>query len=300
MLFGKYHIVIFREKSGTSRNLRMRGLSGVLFFLCTAGLVAGNLWLWHSYRESQTLRSRLTEAERTIEEQHTHLTGMISRLAGLQEDLERVQQFDSKLRLMMNMESDPVEVGAVGGPGREEFGAYLPVHRRELMMRRMNAFLKQLAEETRLEEVRQQELLHSLRENQEVLASMPSIWPAEGFISSRFGPRPSPFTGRGGEFHKGLDISARTGTPIHAPGKAVVAFAGEDGAYGNSVILRHGAGITTRYAHMQRVAVKDGQQVRRGDLIGYVGSTGRSTGPHLHYEVRLNGVHVDPMRYILN
>lgn len=301
MLFGKYHIVIFREKSGTSRNLRMRGVSGLLLFLCIVGLIGGNIWLWQNYRDSLTLRSRLSEAERTIEDQNTHLTAMVSKLTGLQNDLDRVQQFDSKLRLMMNMERDPTDVSAMGGPGSDSFSrTYLPIHRQELMVRKMNVFLKQLAVETQLEEVRQQELLRTLRKNRDVLASMPSIWPIEGFITSRFGNRPSPFTGRGGEFHKGLDISARIGTPIYAPGKGTVTFAGTDGGYGNSVIIQHGSGITTRYAHMQRFVVKDGQQVKRGDIIGYVGTTGRTTGPHLHYEVRLNGANVDPMRYILN
>jgi murein DD-endopeptidase MepM/ murein hydrolase activator NlpD len=151
----------------------------------------------------------------------------------------------------------------------------------------------------RLEEVTQQELLRVLRENRDAIASMPTIWPVDGFISSPFGVRSSSFSGRS-EFHKGLDIRARIGTPITAPGRGGVSMAGGDGAYGLSVELQHSRAITTKYGHMQRIVVREGQQVKRGDVIGFVGTTGRSTGPHLHYEVKINGVQVNPMRYILN
>ena len=96
------------------------------------------------------------------------------------------------------------------------------------------------------------------------------------------------------------DIAARMGTPIHAPARGVVTAAGTDGAYGISVDLNHGGGLTTKYAHMSKLAVKSGQTVERGDVIGYVGRTGRATGPHLHYEVRLNGVPTNPYAYLLN
>ena len=193
------------------------------------------------------------------------------------------------------MEKDPAEIGDAPG----EFSrAYLPLHRQELAARKMQEFLDRLSESTRLEEVRQQDILRAMRDNRNVLATMPSIWPVTGFISSSFGSRMSPF-GRGPQFHKGLDISNRIGTPIIAPADGTVILAGPDGAYGNSVELNHGGGIVTKYAHMQRAIVKPGEWVKRGQVLGYIGLTGRTTGPHLHYEVRLNGVPVNPMRYIL-
>lgn len=299
MLFGKYHIVIFKEKCGTSRNLRFRGGLGLCAFLVVAALIGSNGWLWIQYQKAQSAQSRLDEAERTIEEQNNQMLGMVTRISEVQGDLDRVQQFDAKLRLMMNMERDP-EPTSVGGSRGEDFSReYLPLHRQELMVRKMNNFLKQLTGDIRLEEVRQQELLQTLRTNREVLATIPSVWPIEGFITSRFGSRPDPFTGRN-EHHKGLDISARMGTPIYAPGKGTVTFSGVENGYGNTIVLQHGGGITTRYAHMSRRAVNEGQTVQRGQILGYVGSTGRSSGPHLHYEVRLNGANVDPLRYILN
>lgn len=299
MLFGKYHLVIFKEKCGSTRNLRFRGCFGLLAAVLVVALAAGNCWLLVERQKVGNAQGRLEAAEQTIEEQNNQILALTTRIAEVQNDLDRVRQFDAKLRLMMNMESDP-ETTSVGGSRDETLALeYLPLRRHDAMVRKMNTFLKQLSGDIRLEEVRQQELLHKLRANREALASVPSIWPIEGFITSRFGGRADPFTGRN-EQHKGIDISARTGTPIYAPGKGTVIFSGVENGYGNSVLVQHGGGITTRYAHMSRRAVTEGQTVQRGDVLGYVGSTGRSSGPHLHYEVRLNGVNVDPLRYILN
>ena len=295
MFFGKYHIVIFKEGRSGSRNLYLRGWLGVLACLCVAALVGCNVWLWREWLDARHLEEDLATAQRVGEEQRRPTVNLAERITAASRDLLRIQRFDSKLRLMMNMEKDPTEVG--DGPG--DFSrTYLPLHRQELAARKMQEFLGRLSEATRLEEVRQQDLLRALRENRNILASMPSIWPVTGFVSSSFGGRSSPF-GRGGQFHKGLDISNRMGTPVVAPAEGTVIMAARDGAYGNSVEIDHGGGIVTKYAHLQRATVKPGQWVRRGEVLGHVGMTGRTTGPHLHYEVRLNGVPVNPMRYIL-
>ena len=295
MLLGKYHIVIFKEGRSGSRNLRMRGWFGFTAGLLILALIACNVWLWRAWLQARHLDENLNNAQRVIEEQRRQIVNLAGRITGVSQDLQRVQRFDSKLWMMMNMEKDPAEVG--GAPG--DFSrAYLPLHRQELAARKMQDFLSHLSESVRLEEVRQQDLLRALRENRDALASMPSIWPVVGFISSSFGGRSSPFGG-GGQFHKGLDISNRMGTPVLAPAQGAVILAARDGAYGNSVEINHGGGIVTKYGHMQRWAVQPGQWVKRGEIIGYIGMSGRTTGPHLHYEVRLNGVPVNPMRYIL-
>ena len=295
MLLGKYHIVIFKEGRSGSRNLRMRGWFGFTAGLLILALIACNVWLWRAWLQARHLDENLNNAQRVIEEQRRQIVNLAGRITGVSQDLQRVQRFDSKLRMMMNMEKDPAEVG--GAPG--DFSrAYLPLHRQELAARKMQDFLSHLSESVRLEEVRQQDLLRALRENRDALASMPSIWPVVGFISSSFGGRSSPFGG-GGQFHKGLDISNRMGTPVLAPAQGAVILAARDGAYGNSVEINHGGGIVTKYGHMQRWAVQPGQWVKRSEIIGYIGMSGRTTGPHLHYEVRLNGVPVNPMRYIL-
>ncbi|MDO5484161.1 MAG: M23 family metallopeptidase, partial [Desulfovibrionaceae bacterium] len=245
--------------------------------------------------DSRHMGEDLGNAQRLLEDQRRQLVNLAERLTSVSRDLLRVQNFDAKLRIMMNMENDPDEVGQEPGDFSR---TYLPLHRQELAARKMQDFLSRLSEAVRLEEVLQQDLLRTLRENRNTLASLPTIWPATGFVSSSFGMRSSPF-GRGRKFHKGLDISNRTGTPIVATAQGTVILAARDGAYGNSVEIDHGGGIVTKYAHLQKFTVQSGQWVRRGQLIGNMGMSGRSTGPHLHYEVRLNGVPVNPMRYIL-
>jgi murein DD-endopeptidase MepM/ murein hydrolase activator NlpD len=129
-------------------------------------------------------------------------------------------------------------------------------------------------------------------------AATPSIWPTKGWLSSAMGKRSDPFTDEQ-KSHQGLDISADKGTPVYATGDATVRTAGYQGAYGNLVELDHGFGLETRYGHLSQFSVKPGARVKRGDLLGKVGATGRATGPHLHYEVRVNGRLLNPLQLLL-
>lgn len=297
MLFGKYHIVILREGKSGSRNLRIRSWQVLLLLLPFLALLAANIWLLHAWRGDMALKDSLRQNNQLAEEQQRQFLNLSGDVANISRDLQRVLRFDAKLRLMMNMENDPADAGS----GLDEFSqVYLPMHRQELALRKMREYLDRLANATRLEEVNQQDLLRILRERRDTLANMPSIWPLNGFVTSSFGMRASPFGGGNRRFHKGLDIVSRIGTPIVAPAQGEVIMSAPDGAYGNSVEINHGSGIVTKYAHMQRCAVQAGQWVKRGEIVGYVGTSGRTTGPHLHYEVRLNGVPVNPMRYILD
>lgn len=141
-------------------------------------------------------------------------------------------------------------------------------------------------------------LFERMASQRDLLGATPSVRPTGGWVSSGFGYRRDPFTGRA-RLHKGMDFGANRGTPVYAPADGVVSFAGREGGYGKIVSIDHGYGIVTRYAHNSRLLVKSGQRVKRWEKISEVGSTGRSSGPHLHYEVRLNGVPVDPEKYIL-
>ena len=127
--------------------------------------------------------------------------------------------------------------------------------------------------------------------------SAPNLWPVEGPVTGSFGERIDPFNGEGA-FHRGIDISASYGQPVIAPADGMVDFADFMGGYGRAIVLDHGHGITTRYGHLANFAVTPGQYVHRGDTIGYVGLSGRSTGPHLHYEVRINETPVNPHKYL--
>lgn len=133
----------------------------------------------------------------------------------------------------------------------------------------------------------------------QLLASTPSIAPVRGILTDGFGGRSDPFTGEQGT-HNAVDISSAVGQAVRAPADGIIVKAEWANGYGNVIYISHGYGYSTRYGHLSAYAAKPGQHVKRGDIIGYVGSTGRSTGPHLHYEVRLNNNPVNPLEYILN
>ncbi|HEX9984555.1 MAG TPA: M23 family metallopeptidase [Thermoanaerobaculia bacterium] len=133
----------------------------------------------------------------------------------------------------------------------------------------------------------------------QLLSSTPSIAPVRGILTDGFGGRSDPFTGESGQ-HNAIDVSAAVGAPVRSPADGIVVKAEWANGYGNVVYLSHGYGYSTRYGHLSQFGVRPGQRIKRGDVIGYVGSTGRSTGPHLHYEVRVNNNPVNPLEYILN
>lgn len=140
-------------------------------------------------------------------------------------------------------------------------------------------------------------LLDQLAEDNQRISHTPSIWPAEGKVTSKFGYRKSPFSGRR-EFHDGLDIANRRNTPIIAAADGAVVYAQYQSGYGKQIMIKHGYGLKTSYSHLSSYAVSSGEKVKKGEVIGYMGSTGWSTGNHLHYMVYRNGVPVDPIDYL--
>ena len=144
-----------------------------------------------------------------------------------------------------------------------------------------------------------QHLIASLSQHKTLLSSVPSVTPVDGWVTSGFGVRMSPFTGESA-YHKGIDVAAAIGTPIYAPADGVVVFSGKKEGFGNFVMMAHGYGVVTGYGHNAQNLVMAGQVVKRGEQLATVGQTGRTTGPHLHYEIWLNGRVVDPKRFIIN
>jgi murein DD-endopeptidase MepM/ murein hydrolase activator NlpD len=164
-------------------------------------------------------------------------------------------------------------------------------------LKEMHHELSELKGAASKQETSLQMLIEYFEDKRSLYASTPLVWPVRGWVTSPFGKRTSPFSGIR-TFHEGLDIAAQTGTPVVAPADGVVIKAGFSTGYGNMVEISHGYGIRTVFGHNSRLNVKVGQQVKRGDVISYAGDTGSSTGPHLHYEVRLNGLPVNPMKYL--
>lgn len=299
LLFKNYHIVIFKDKEGGLRKLQLRGWLSLFFLLVIGGLAAVNYHLWGYYNKSKTLELELADAQRQMRANDNQVLSLMGKLQGLEADIRRVQQFDGKLKVLMNIGGEAIDTDvAVQGEGVLANPDFLSRHR-ELFTRRLHSLVDDLSATIYREEVEQQTLVSFLRNNKDALLSTPSIWPVKGFLTSGFGPRKAPTAGAS-RMHKGLDISNRVGTPIWAPARGTVTLAGRDGAYGICIKIDHGNNIVTRYAHLDKASVNVGDYVQRGDVIGALGNTGRSTGPHLHYEVIVGGVPVNPMNYILN
>lgn len=255
------------------------------------------------------------------------------KLQALETSLERVKTFTTKLKLITNIDGEdramklamgakppanqPVEEfdqpmeqrSKVSELEKEdqEFATKPPMdeQRGELALSEHKDYaslairIDQSIKESQLREQSVLDLWESLSERQSLLTSTPNIRPAKGWFTSRFGYRVSPFTGRS-SLHAGLDIAAAPGSPVYAPADGVVTYAGYDESYGKMVTIDHGYGVSTRFGHTSQIYVQVGQKISRWDVIASVGNTGRSTGPHLHYEVRVNGVPRDPSLYILD
>jgi len=237
-----------------------------------------------------------------IADQRKQIQRFAAKINLLKAEFQRLSDFEKRIRTIANLEKEDDQEGffGIGGFMEEDLNTEIALEKsHNELIRRMHEQTGSL-EVAALDQKDNFENLCDFLEQQIIkMGSTPTIWPTRGYISSAFGYRKSPFTGLR-DFHKGLDIAARIGTPIKATAHGEVTFAGKKGSYGNLVVIDHGHGMVTRYAHMDTIAVKRGDSVKRGNIIGEVGNTGRSTGSHLHYEVHLNGVPVNPQRYILN
>ncbi len=225
------------------------------------------------------------------------------RINELTDQLTELKESNARIKVLANLNVHPgvsVRQG-VGGPDPEI--AALTTNSldaaRKQVIEKMHRDL-QVLELRLVDEQQQSNLLQDyLEEQKAVLNFTPSIRPVRGWISSGYGYRRSPFTGKR-EFHRGLDIVNRKGTPVVATADGRVKFAGHNGGYGKLVVIDHGMGVESKYGHLYRIEVKVGEKVIRGQEIGILGNTGRSTGPHLHYEIVVNKHTVDPRRYFID
>jgi murein DD-endopeptidase MepM/ murein hydrolase activator NlpD len=191
------------------------------------------------------------------------------------------------------------QVIGIGGPEDTRLQNLVKMgeKKQEEEIKEMHEELSRMTAAASNQETSLQLLIEHFEDKRSLYASTPSVWPLRGWVTSSFGRRISPFSGIPA-FHEGMDIAARVGTPVLAPADGVVVKAAFSPGYGNMVEIWHGYGIRTIYGHNSRLNVKEGQHVKRGDVISYTGDTGSSTGPHLHYEVRLNGLPVNPVKYL--
>lgn len=278
-----YAFIVARTSRSRSKirriSIHKRWIKAASALLCLVACVA-LYGLYGMFRVAQHAR---------IEQENTRLRVENEKQRQQLENLEnRVDAIEDTSRRIAEISGAPVQEGE-SNQGTSERGAGGPLIEMDAAaIAEVETRAVQLERELRAYE-------SALRER----ARTPSIWPVvNGETTDSFGGRRDPFGGGSSEFHSGQDISAERGTPVYAAGMATVKFAGTQSGYGLVVILDHGDGITTRYGHLSKIEVVAGQQTARGEMIGRVGSTGRSTGPHLHYEVRINEEAVNPRAYL--
>jgi len=267
------------------------------------------------------------------QEQQARIDSFEGSVGALEEKLSLVEEFERKVRVIANLpgsvaaggaevtEAGPDELGSPspvvprdGQGGDEEFapavldgagrrgsaGPHGPEGRRQGdrvgLLRREAERLGLVADARALS---LKDLVDELEDKHQRLASSPAIWPTRGWLTSGFGKRISPFTGRR-QFHAGIDIASARGTAVVAPARGRVEFVGAKGPLGNTLLIDHGYGVRTQYGHNDKILVKRGDVVERGQKIALVGNTGRSTGPHLHYTVEVNGKAVNPIDFIFD
>jgi len=272
--------------------------------------------------ENQILRAENLELQnrwREAEQKFSHINDELDRVKRLNSNLRHITQLndpDRKLSAIVAPEANrataPEFVGGVATePARAGMGAVGVVGGEGKMIadgdsRRAPAegdgdLIKQLDDLGKKVKVQEQEaraLKSYFEDQQALLAAAPSIWPVRGWVTSDFSVRLDPYTGER-VMHEGLDIATAMGTPVRAPADGTVVFGGVEGGYGHVLVIDHGYGLKSRFGHLSRIDVKVGQKVHRGDYVAAVGNSGRSTGPHLHYEVRVNGVSDNPRKFIL-
>jgi murein DD-endopeptidase MepM/ murein hydrolase activator NlpD len=300
--FKKTTILLVPDATNRVKRFKVPSFLPVFFGLILVSCAAFLVFIIRDYQSMKIHSPQLVRLEKENELQKRQLDQLAKRIDQTTKKLYELKEFDRKLRIMVNLETSEGKKEFQGVGGSDPI-LFQPQHNmaktHKDLVRSMHSAIDNLDSEIALCEKDKTEL-HKFLENQKVLlASTPSIWPTNGWLSSRFGYRISPFTGKK-EFHRGIDIATRMGAPIVAPADGIVLKIYSDHGYGKVLAVSHGYGVITIYAHVNKALVKKGQYVKRGETIALVGNSGRSTGPHLHYEVHLNRVAVDPLRYVLN
>lgn len=295
-----YSILIIHDKADRLSRHKISNVALTVAGFSALAILIASVFMLYNYL---TIRLEMLELSYYKEQnrmQRDQIDIFEKQFKDLSSRLEQMSETNTMICAMLNIETPGgnSELFGIGGTSNGDKDLNLAGDG-EIVAAKLMADMAQLGEESKRQEQSLQELLIFFEDQGNLLDSTPSIWPAKGFLCSCFGFRRDPIN-RTIKMHEGFDIANKLGTPIHASADGVVIFAGIESGYGNMITVDHGYGITTNYAHLSAILVHEGDRVNRGQKIGLMGSTGRSIGSHLHYEVRINRVPVDPGNYILN
>ena len=302
-----YTLVFFPGTTGSPKRMQISkrwfrvGAYSALILIIS--LTASSAFLFHRYFQLVDDEVELTELQRSSKIRKIQVEKFAQQVKNFESEMIRLERFEKKLRVITALEDSPRAASKNWGVG----GSYgLPTrslttslaNEAKSLADKLSNNLGHLTAQAKIQTISFQELDDFFKNQKSLLLATPSIWPTRGWVTSNFGFRRSPFTGLR-ERHEGWDIGARSGSAIRSTADGVVTVAGREHGYGKMMEVDHGYGLVTRYGHNSKNLLKAGARVKRGQIIALVGNTGRSTGPHLHYEVLLNGVPMNPKNYIL-
>jgi len=279
------------------------------FFLAVCVILLGYLTFDYITLKKASLNNRYLQSKVSVQQdeisnQHKQIQFFAGEIINLKSKLIDLYSFEKKIRAMANLKNKKNEIQegffGIGGSSPADLDTKIALtEKHNTLVREMHEQVDEINLAAKVQAEGFKSILSFFEEQRSLLASTPAIRPAHGNATSTFGYRTSPFTGLR-EFHKGFDISAYEGAPIVATANGTVSQTDYNGSLGNTIVINHGHGMVTRYAHASKILKKSGSFVKRGEIIALIGNTGRSTGPHVHYEVHLNGIPVNPDNYILN
>ena len=297
------NIIIQKESDENVRQWHLNREQSIALMSVTAILIGSIVFLGADYLSTYIYEKRLNEFKASYANVSKNLEILKERLAQIDEDLEIIEEKDSAIRSYAGMPSIDKDIQKLGIGGRTlESGKFFdnlaPVINEELAILELD--VEKISREVNLELSSYGAIYNKVQENIKRIAMIPSLRPVEeGYLNSTFGYRMDPIDNVK-RFHQGQDITVKTGSPIYAPADGVVKRAYYAGGFGNHIKLEHGSGYTTLFAHLSKIKVKHGQKVKRGEIIGLTGNTGRSTAPHLHYEIHHNGKPQNPLDYFFS
>ncbi|MCF6096271.1 peptidoglycan DD-metalloendopeptidase family protein [Thermovorax subterraneus] len=291
-----FMIIPHSEKSIYSISLSDSILKAIKYIATASlfSLVAAGIYFFASYRELKAKNEELSSKVQWYAKIEAKLNYYEEKTKSMEQKVREMEKLDSSLRQLLK--DDPIlkdkldKISSRSSPS--ELVSRSGVNRETALERLEELEIKLDEQESSIKE-----LISAIEQRNLRLATTPSLWPVQGRITSRFGYRRSPF-GKSTEFHDGVDIAAPYGSNVKAAAAGQIIYSGYKSGYGYTVEINHGYGHVTSYCHLSKILVKEGQYVDKGQTIGRVGSSGRSTGPHVHYMVKVNGSLVDPIEFL--
>ena len=297
------NIIIQKESEDNVRQWHLNREQYIAMVSAIAILLGAFIFISAEYLGNHLYEKRLHKIKYNYVSITKNLQILKERLNEIDENVNQIEEKDLAIRSYAGMPEIDQEIRKLGIGGRsiesaKVFDNFAPVINKELATLELD--VEKLSREVNLELNSYSSIYEKVQEDIRRIAMIPSIRPVEeGYLNSTFGYRNDPIDNVK-RFHQGQDITVKTGTPIYAPADGIVKRAYYAGGFGNHIKLQHGAGYTTLYAHLSKIKVKHGQKVKRGDIIGLTGNTGRSTAPHLHYEIHHNGKPQNPLDYFFS